>query len=222
MLQLRIQHECYRTLHRIRAARAEFLHQIARRIDNEQIIAHATGHRVVAGSTIQRIVARAAIHHIGTQPAKQVVIPVHRDQRVGPVIAHQDVVGNVPGAVQRRTACQRQVLDFRSQNPRYRTDHGIGAAKRRLGRHICRVIDIIGIVADATDHVVDASAAVHRVVVIAAIQRVIAQPARQTVIAVTAGQRVVGRVTSHHVIRQIARAVDRGDPGQGQIFHIVQ
>jgi hypothetical protein len=84
-------------------------------------------------------------------------------QHVGGAVADQHVVQRVPGAVDRRGAGQREVLDIRGQREGDRRLHAVGAFADVLGDRVAGVVDDVAVVAGTADHRVRTAPAVERV-----------------------------------------------------------
>ena len=135
------------------------------------------------------------VHHIRVvaQTANQRVGTEPTIEHVVDSVAGHHIVEGIAGAIDRRCPGQGQVLDVRTQGVGHRRLHRIGAFIGILGDQIADVVHHIGVVTQA------------------ARQRVSASPTIEYVVAGIAG---------HHVVQDIAGAIDRSCPGQSQVLDI--
>ena len=122
------------------AAICRFDHNIAQRVDDEQIIAGAASHHIIAGPAVQGI---------GTCAPCQSVMTAEPGQPVRAAVADQDIGGRVAGSRQARGSRQGQVLKVLSQNMADNRDHRIDALTCQFDKDIARRAEHERIVADA-------------------------------------------------------------------------
>ena len=167
------------------------------------------------------IVTRTALHAVGPGAADQRVIARAPEQRVIAGLAIQQVVRGIAGqdigqtvaAAGHDVHAQAQVFDMVGQGiaADCRPD-GIDAAVDRFGHIILAVVDIINIIAQATDHGVIAGATVQHIIAFLAAQHVVAAATREDVMARVANQRVAQAVAGG---RQV------GGAGQRHVLDVV-
>ena len=155
-----------RRLHQIGAAAGRLDDEVVRLIDHIGIVAQPARHRVGARAAVEQVVAR---------------------------IARQGVAKLVAGAGKIGRSRQRQLLDVGAQRPVDRREHRIDAAVRQLGHHVAKVVDDIGVVAQAARHRVRARATV---------------------------QQVVAGIAGQHVLQFVAGAVEVGRAHQAELLDV--
>ena len=135
------------------------------------------------------------VHHIGvvTQAANHGVGACATIQSIGSAIAGQRVTQAVARTVDRSISCQDQVLNVGAQGVVDTRQHQIGPGARSFSDHIRDIVNHVTVVTQAANHRVGACAAVQHV-----------------------GRAIAGQL----VVQRIARTIQRGDAGEGQIFHV--
>ena len=118
------------------------------------------------------IAAGAAGHRIGTSAAIE---------GIGFFVAGQAVVEFIAGPVDCGQTGEHQILEIGAQSAGDARLYGVVAFARGLGDHIARIVDNIGIIAQATNHGIQTQAAIKGVVAQAAIEGIIAGEAVENV-----------------------------------------
>ena len=161
------------------------------------------------------IVARATLHAVGPGAANQRVIASAPEQRVIAGLAIQQVVRGIAGQDIAQTVAaaghdvHTQVQVFHMVGEGIAADRRpdrIDAAVDRFGHIILAVVDIINIIAQATDHGVIAGATVQHIIAFLAAQHVVAAATREDIVARVANQRVAQAVAGG---RQVGGAGQR-------------
>src|SRR5690606_14285905 len=118
---------------------------VGRVVDDVGVVAVAAGHRIAAGAAIEIVGAEAAT------------------QRIVGIVAGDDVVEAVAGAVDVAGTDERQVFDIGSERIGDRGADFVGTLAGKFGDDVAGIIDHVGIGPQAADHRIGARAAVEHV-----------------------------------------------------------
>ena len=167
VLHVRAQAVAERGAHRVVAGIDAFGHHVAVAVDRVGVVAQAAGHGVGAEAAVQHVV---------------------------PVVAGEQVVQHVAGAVDVGAAGQLQPFHLRAELVSDGSLHRVGRALQRVfHHHVAHVVDDVGVVAG---------------------------PPVQGVRAFQPVQHVVAGVAPEHVVHVAAGAVDAGQAGQREVFDV--
>ncbi|MNZ61808.1 hypothetical protein D3C78_799090 [compost metagenome] len=149
---------------------------------------------VVAGTSHQGIRALAAIQGVVASQAVQDVVAV---------VADQDVVRLVAGTREMTTAGEFEVFQAVDQLIVDGGLDGIDTLAGQLDHLVGCIVDHVGIVAATADQHIRTGAAI------------------EDIVTFQAHQHVGAGVALEHVVQRVARAVDGGSAGQGEVFQIL-
>ncbi len=167
----------------------------------------------IAAAKEEGILAATTVYGIVPQTATQDVVAGKSRECVVAAVAGDDIIECVAGAIQVLQPGQRQVLDISPQRIVDRgLHHVVGAGVQRFCNDVGGHIHNIGIVAQASGHLVRAGST---------IEGIVARPAEELVVAVQAHELVVPAVAGEDVGEFVAGAVNVIDAKQGQVLNIV-
>src|SRR5688572_6124553 len=130
--------------------------------------------QVVAAHAPEPVETIATELDVVATPGIRLVVAGKAHQGVGSIVATQNVVACVAGAVDRRRTGQLKVFEVRTQGICYGTEHLVDAACSPLDDAVERTIDEVIVVASSARHGVEAEAAVEAIMAKQAEKRVIA------------------------------------------------
>ena len=150
-----------------------FCDAVAAAVDVVGVVAKPPCHVVVAGVAVQGVVAFPAEQAVAADAAAQAVIAAETAEDIAGAVADDGVVEFVAGAVDGPGARQGQVLHLGPQGVADAGDDAVGAFVNYFSDAVAAAVDVVGVVAKASDHRIGTQAAVERIAAAIADQQVV-------------------------------------------------
>ena len=207
-----------RRLHPVEAVRAGLVDDVADIVDDVGVVAGTALHEIGTGPAQKRVDARTALQRVVAGAAVDEVVATIADQQVGEAIAGEVDVGIARQHAHLDGAPEMDGIRHVDGDRRLHPVEAVRAG-HALVDDVAGIVDDVGVVAGAAEHLVGARAAVEIVIAnewrggfLVAVENIVAGAAIEMVVAVATAQLVVVAVSGDRVVE--GRAADLCHPDQ--------